>query len=183
MNEFVKNGIVTVLILFVVRMITCGLERAAERKKNQNADDDNIITAEYPLSIKAIMVFAFCLAALLLVVNIGDMFWNWQIGKDAGVFSLVCFSSMTLLGAVCVCGTVFWRVKIVEDDIYYTNYIGFTKHYKAADIGKIIMCRKGNEVCDKSGKRVFFIDDNVPVYGPLFDWADKHGIKTECEKF
>ena len=183
MSEIVKNIVITTIILFVVRMITCGLERAAERKKNQNADDDNIITAEYPLSIKAIMVFAFCLAALLLVVNIGDMFWNWQIGKDAGVFSLVCFSSMTLLGAVCVCGTVFWRVKIVEDDIYYTNYIGFTKHYKATDIGKIRLCRKKTEVYNPDGKKLFVIDDNVPGNGSIIGWARDHGIKMEFEKF
>lgn len=183
MNEFVKNGIVTVLILFVVRMITCGLERAAERKKNQKADDDDIITAEYPLSIKAIMVFAFCLAALLLVVNIGDMFWNWQIGKDAGVFSLVCFVSMTLLCGYGVCGTVFWRVIITGDTIAYTNYFGFTKHYKATDIGKIRLCRKKTEVYNPDGKKLFVIDDNVPGNGSIIGWARDHGIKMEFEKF
>lgn len=193
MGEIIKNVLVTAIVLFVMRLIMTGVERrrdavrenieganSSNGKKGSNPLLSKKVIIEYGKGIKLLMLFGFIMFVTILLINIGDVFWGWKIGKDAGIPTIVIFSFITLFFAFCIGGTVFWRIKIDGDDIVYSDYLGIKHHYKWDEISKVLICAKKIKVY-KGNRVIFTVDDNVPEGDYLIGIAKERNIPVELD--
>ena len=164
MLEFILQAIKVVLPCIAAGAVVCYInvqnakkQKEIERAQTKNECGDEEINYEiaYPAVIYGIMYACLFFCVICLIFSYLDEQFGWFTG--------ITFGGGAALGLYGVLGSHVWKIWVKGEQIIYRGYNGIKHYYTLSDLTKVTVRSDGALIVYSGKKRLFKIDNNLPM--------------------
>lgn len=145
-------------------------------KKVDNSLEESKYVIQYPVFLKGIMIAGFMFFLIFFFIELGTYIGIWDIFEGVDLGTVIFYGCVVLFYLASVGGIVIWRIIIDKEDIFYRNYFGITKNYKFTEVDRVIEKKSRKLLVYQNGKRIFSIDNNLPLGVYFIYWCRQYKV-------
>lgn len=179
MQDIICNMITWVVIIVVMSTLSNNVLVLGKRdgyKADKMSLNSGYYIIEYSKPLKIIISVGFLFFLAIFIVNVITYLGICVLGTGIDAGTVIFFGLFVLLCTATFSGVVIWRIVIDGNEIIYRNYIGRTRRYTFEEISEIKELKNHKLIAYSNGKRIFSIDNNLPMGAYLKCIAREKGV-------